>query len=130
MLKNKTIIFDIMILVFGLLFLGLVALVWFWPTKTLPGQAVLGVKVFEKADLIKGSVQRGDTVYLNGSKNKSTVLGAADYEEGILITISGPAESLGPIYNFNGQRVLIGQKAELHGRFFAQGVITSFNYEK
>ena len=32
-------------------------------------------------------------------------------------------------YLFNGLRISIGQKAELHGSFFAQGVIKDIKYE-
>jgi len=32
-------------------------------------------------------------------------------------------------YLFNGLRVSIGQKAELHGSFFAQGIIKDIKYE-
>ena len=33
-------------------------------------------------------------------------------------------------YLFNGVRVAVGQKAELHGSFFAQGIIKDIKYEK
>jgi hypothetical protein len=44
------------------------------------------------------------------------------------ITIEGPGDISPDRYVFNGMRVLVNQKAELHGSYFAQGAITEVKY--
>lgn len=64
------------------------------------------------------------TVYLN-SVNVPVESTAMLLEQALQLTLTGPghADENG-FYYFNGQRLLIGQKAEIHGSYFAQGKIT------
>ncbi len=44
------------------------------------------------------------------------------------VEVLGRGEVNGGVYIFNGERVLIGQKAEVHGPFFVQGYIKGIRY--
>ena len=58
----------------------------------------------------------------------SNVFKSADNKElTVILLAKGQIET--NKYLFNGLRVAIGQKAELHGSFFAQGVIKDIKYE-
>ncbi len=131
-MENKRIklnLFDYLIIISVISFFLLLFISWYSPTKALSGYATLGVHVTENADLIKESIKQGEKIYLNGSNNASEIESFEKTDDGIIVTIKASAEKDEEVYNFNGQRVLIGQKAELHGSFFARGVIESFNYE-
>lgn len=126
---KKINIVDWIALVIVVLFVGLIAAVALWPQKELPGKATLGVRVTEEYQTVKNSINIGDTVFLNGSNNPSKIESVVADEVSIVVYISGPAAKDDEVYNFNSQRVHVGQRAELHGSFFARGIITSFDYE-
>lgn len=68
-------------------------------------------------------------VFLNSS-NQSLSVKRAGYQDGYLeITLTGIGEIKENNTLFNGLRVLVGQKAEIHGNYYAQGIITSIVYE-
>jgi len=112
------------------LFVGLLLFAMFWPKRVLPGSALLTLKIEESVDVLDGKIIPGENIYLNGSNNVSKVVSSETKHGNIIVKISGPADRKDEVYNFNGQRVLIGQKAELHGSFFARAKIEKFEYEK
>lgn len=68
-------------------------------------------------------------VYLNSSNQLLTV-SRVNYQDGYLqIALKGNGEIKENNTVFNGQRVLVGQKAEIHSNYFAQGIISSIVYE-
>ena len=119
---------DFIIILLTILFVSLFLCAWIRPLNNLPGKAVLTLRVIENVSVIKPSIIPGETIYLNGSSNPATIVDFSEGDGYLLIQIEGPAEKREESYNFNGQRVLIGQKAELHGSFFAQVLIESFEY--
>jgi len=64
---------------------------------------------------------------LNGQRRASKIVDVGKNNERILVTIEGLGTMEDEVYIFNGQRVLVGQKAELRGGFWAQGYITEIN---
>ena len=83
-----------------------------------------------QVDLLGGTAITSKTAYLNSIDvplDSSAALQGATLQ--IALTGSG---HIGPdgLYYFNGQRLLIGQKAEIHGAYFAQGKITKIEYAK
>jgi len=120
---------DVIAIAIVMLFIGLIVAVSLWPQKELPGKATLGVRVTEEYQTVKNGINIGDKAYLNGSNNPSIIESVVVEEVSIVVYISGPAAKDDEVYNFNSQRVHVGQRAELHGSFFARGIITSFDYE-
>lgn len=127
--KIKLNVFDFFILGFILLFLALLVISFYWPKPKLSGKATLGIKIIEEQEILKDKVKVGEIVFLNGSNNPSRIKRVKVEGDSLVVFISGPAAQKGEVYNFNGQRVLIGQKAELHGSFFARGIVASFNLD-
>lgn len=78
------------------------------------------------SDEVRTEAKKGETVFLNAQKAESRVVAVQEEGNNTLITIEGLGEKNGEIYLFNGQRVLIGKKAELHGGFWAQGTVIRF----
>jgi len=66
------------------------------------------------------------TVYLNSTDIPVNVLSVTKGNNVLDILLQGPGKTdAGGFYIFNGQRILIGQKAEIHASYFAQGKITA-----
>lgn len=123
---KKINLFDslVAILLVGLVILfGSIAL---FPKRDLGTPAFVTVKVQQGAEEIYPEAQKMGTVYLNGQKAESKIVEVEKQPGAVLITIEGFGKKEGEVYLFNGQRILINQKAELHGGFWAQGNITEF----
>lgn len=129
--KNKIKLnnFDFFIIGLVLLFLTLLVVSFYWPKPKLSGKATLGIKITEEQETLKDKIKIGETVFLNGSNNPSRIKLVKAEKNSLIVFIDGPATQRGEVYNFNGQRVLIGHKAELHGSFFARGIIASFSLD-
>lgn len=127
-MKNKVKIIDILTLVIivGVLVLALFALKS--PPEPTGRPLNLTLVVTRNADLIEKEVRRAQEGYFNNTIYPVEVLKSRPITRNgqkaleIVIKANGQIEP-GRII-FNGQRVLIGQKAELHSKFFAQGVIS------
>lgn len=130
MAKIKLNLLDFLIISFTVLFLSLVFMVWYLPTRSLAGQAVLSIKVTEDYEAIEKAAELDRSVFLNGSNRLATVESVKIQDDYLVVRIKGPAEKNKEVLNFNGQRVLLGQRVELHGSFFARGTITNFEYDK
>jgi hypothetical protein len=78
-------------------------------------------------------IKEEKTVNFDSTLNPVEQVGVKEnYAEGkvnsIEITVKGPGKIESERYLFNGMRVLINQKAELHGKYFVQGAITEIKY--
>jgi len=72
---------------------------------------------------LKDIVTKPGTVYLNSNNSPMEATGMVSADN-LLVTVSGPGHMSGDgLYYFNGQRLLVGQKAEIHASYFAQGKI-------
>ena len=79
---------------------------------------------------ISGVAVSAKSVYLN-SIDRPVNATAAMQGQALLIKLVGPGHmDEGGYYYFLGQRILVGQKAEIHGSYFAQGKVTSIENAK
>jgi hypothetical protein len=119
--------FDGLLVLVIAIFIVLLVIVYLKPPKNLGEPASITVEVIQNADLVYEEAAKMGTVYLNGQKQASKITDIEKDNERILIIIEGLGTKEDEVYIFNGQRVLVGQKAELHGGFWAQGYITEIN---
>ncbi|HBG81377.1 TPA: hypothetical protein DDW69_00895 [candidate division CPR2 bacterium] len=129
-------LFDIMIFVIILL-LSLIFFVYDQKKDAASNEKTMNVtvNVSGNAGIIYPEVLKQGEAYLNSvnrpveiievSRNTDT----AGNLSSIDIKVCGKGTIDGSKYVFNGQRILVGQKAEIHGGFFAQGVVKRITYE-
>jgi len=114
-----------------LILVALAALVFFALKNPLvpSGKTTLvKIKVEREADTIYPEAQKLGEVYFNSVNKPVKAVKTEKKADFLEITLSGSGQIENDRYIFNGQRVLIGQKAEIHGIYFAQGVITEVKY--
>lgn len=92
-------------------------------------ETLLTIKVEREADTIYPKAQKLGDVYFDSVNSPVKAVKAVKNGNALEIILSGPGEIEKDRYIFNGMRVLVGQKAEIHGTYFAQGVITEVKYE-
>jgi hypothetical protein len=126
-LMNKINKFDALVILIVALFLLIVAIIYSGGPRELGQPILVKVAIEQNDEVILPEAQKMGTVYLNGQKQASKITDVEKDNERILITIEGLGTKEDEVYIFNGQRVLVGQKAELHGGFWAQGYITEIN---
>jgi hypothetical protein len=95
------------------------------PERDLGETAQLTVRVENATEALFTEANKKGVVYLNGVDTPAEVIDTAKDGEALIITIQGEGTS-DEGYIFNGQKILINQKAEVHGSFWAQGTITGF----
>lgn len=104
--------------------------------KALGRPVILTIEVTSDVESISQEVKVGENVYLNSVNSPVAIAGTereleCDEETATLeIKVQAEGEITDDYILFNGQRVLVGQKAELHGKFFAQGVIEDAQYNE
>lgn len=81
------------------------------------------------ADNIETEALSQKTVYLNSVNIPVDVSAVRREGDFLLITLSAPGEIKDGVYIFNGQRILVNQKSEIHSTYFAQGEIVSVSNE-
>lgn len=114
-----------------LILVALAALVFFALKNPLvpSGKTTLvKIKVEREADAVYPEAQKLGDVYFNSVNKPVKAVKTEKKADFLEITLSGSGQIENDRYIFNGQRVLIGQKAEIHGIYFAQGVITEVKY--
>lgn len=131
-MKSDKIKANVIDVLSGVLLFVLVVVVFFAyknPVVSTGKATLVKIKVEREADTVYSEAQKLGDVYFN-SVNKPVKAVKAEKKGGFLeITLSAPGQIESDRYIFNGQRVLVGQKAEIHGTYFAQGVITEVKYE-
>jgi len=133
-MKNKNLVLDIIVLVLIVGALVLAAFALKTPTAPTGKPVVLTMNVTRNADLIAKEAEKLGTVYFNSTDQPVKVIAVERTTRNKMPALQITLESKGSIEKdkliFNGLRVLIGQKAEIHGSYFAQGVIQNVEYEK
>jgi hypothetical protein len=124
--KQKNInIFDVVALTLVIALIGFSVFAYTYKTKTDNSQVFLTIKTLTpEADAIEKAARDQKEVFLNSVNAPVTVTKVERVGQNLLITVKAPGNLSADKYIFNGQRVLIGQKAEIHGNYFAQGQIT------
>lgn len=121
MKKNNKI--DLLALIFlALMALTIVTIIWSRP-RDLGQKSFIKVEVKENIEIIRPAIKTGETVFLNGQKNQSKLAAVNEVNGKLEITLEGLGQKKHEVYLFNGSRILVGQKAELHGSFWAQGIV-------
>jgi hypothetical protein len=85
------------------------------------------VRVIDEASIVYNAAKDSNYAFLNSINTPSEIVEverSADLESNYTyITLHGTGVVEENIYIFNGTRILINQKAEIHGSFFGQGII-------
>ncbi len=83
-------------------------------------------------ETIYNEAAKANSIYLNSVNEPVKIVKVTKSANGqeLDIILSGQGKIEQDRSLFNGARVLLGQKAELHGLFFSQGMIKSIKYEK
>jgi hypothetical protein len=98
-------------------------------TQTINGQpTLLTVQVKDNIETIYPEAAKMGQVYFDSANKPVKIAKISKDQNNVLdIVLEGPGE-VNNRFIFDGTRILIGQKAEIHGNFFAQGVITNIRY--
>jgi hypothetical protein len=123
---KKINIFDGLVVLLLAAFLLLAATIYLSPQRDFGGPAQITVQVEENSTIIYPEAEKKSAVYLNGQRQESRITDVSRTNNVVTLQISGSGTINGEVYSFNGQRILVGQKVELHGSFFARGIITNF----
>jgi hypothetical protein len=101
------------------------------PTKIPATKKTLAIyQTTAEVEAIYPEAQKATEIYLNTEKDPVKVVSVTKEDGKLLVTLEGPGNIEGDRYVFNKQRILAGQKAELHGKFWSQGIITKVEYAK
>lgn len=127
-MKKQINIFDILAL--GILLAAVLAFgaSKFVKPKQYDNQKV-AVTIRVPAEGIENAASSQKTVYFNSVNAPVSVKSVTKDGDFLLITLDGPGQIGSSSYYFNGQRILVGQKVEVHSTYFAQGKIISVNNE-
>lgn len=121
-------IFDVITLGLIVVVVGLIVYTLFiYKPKLGSERIILTIRV--PAENIEKEAQLQKEVYFNGTNSPVVVKSVTREGNFFLITLEGAGETENGAYFFNGQRILIGQKSEIHSTYFAQGVVTEIKHE-
>ena len=123
---TKLNIVDWLAVVTVLLFSVLVVIIARQPERDLGEPAVLTIKASNITTSVCAEANKKGTIYLNGVEVPAEIKDATCNGDEMTITLEARGTKEEEKITFNGQRILIGQKAEIHGSFWAQGTITGF----
>ena len=136
-MKNKYVVFDAITL-FLILFVVLVlAYMITTKTKTEERNMVVSVNIgyAPQARLVYGEATKLKPIYFDSVDRKletvkvEKTLDKDGQINDITVYVKGKGNITDSRIIFNGLRIMVGQKAELHGNFFASGVVKSISYE-
>lgn len=130
--KIKLNIIDLAVITVVLLFAATFVASQVYKPKQLSTKLKVTVRVYNKeiSDAIYDQAEKDKVAYLNGVNKPVNILEVKRVSDGnactnyLDIVLNGPGkiDSDGS-YEFNGQRLLINQKAEIHGNYFVSGAI-------
>jgi hypothetical protein len=129
-MKNlKFNIYEIIVGIIGILLLGALVFTLRYTTVPTPETRRVNVSISATSDInsIRELAKTQKVVYIGNNTQPVDLVSVQDGTN-FIITLSGPGKIVDGAYYFNGQRVLVGQKTEIHSTYFAQGLITSVSY--
>ena len=118
--------------IFLALAVAIVIFVWvaIYSQPTVSGKNVLlTIKVTSDKPSIVNYVPLNKSVYFDSVNQSVDFIKAETVNGDYLITLKSRGEVTSSQITFDGVRVLVGQKAEIHANYFAQGIITKAQYE-
>jgi len=86
------------------------------------------IRASDQSKIIAPKAKEQEEVYLNSVDKPVKTVKVEEKDGSLQITVVSKGEIDGDRYIFNGQRILIGQKAEIHGAYFAQGYVKDIKY--
>lgn len=126
---------DLAVIVAVLLFSLTLFFYFLVPKKEYTQSVFATIVVRENLDLILDEAEKQKVVYVNSVNQPvevvktEKILSKNQEIEALKITLKAPGEVGGNRYIFNGERILVGQKAEIHSTYFAKGMISKVSYE-
>lgn len=128
--NNKLVnVFDLIALLVVIFVVSLFVFSLCYPPKITGKPMTVTIKVTSDDKAIYETAIDQKQVFLNSSNQSLSVKNTSYLDGSLQITLIGSGEIKDSNTIFNGQRILVGQKAEIHGNYFAQGIITSIVYE-
>lgn len=141
LVKTKKYKFNIIDLILGsiiILFLAVIVIGKSIPNDAGSGKPVLvtvRIPYSDSSSVIYNEARRLGEVYFDSTLKPvravkvEKIIDKSSHLEVLDITIIGSGRIENDRIVFNGTRILIGQKAEIHANYFAQGVISNALYE-
>ena len=127
-LNTKVNIVDLATVAVVILFVMIFGAYYLNKPKTVTTKLNVMVEIADPAQvgIIATEAAKDTTVYLNSINIPVSVLSVTKGNNVLDILLQGPGKTdANGSFVFNGQRILIGQKAEIHANYFAQGKITA-----
>ncbi len=118
---------DILVLLMVLIFVAIGCIYYLKPTSKTGETVKVTIEIIDQAqaELIKTEAEREKTVFINSINTPVSVVSVREDSDKLLVTVSGDGSvDEDGTTTFIGQRLLVGQKAEIHGGYFAQGKIS------
>lgn len=128
--KKQINIIDIMALCFTIILIIIIYFVIFQQATITGKPMTITVKIASNTDTIYPVAAKLGDVYFDSLNTQAKVVAVSyNHPNDLEITLSGNGSIEGNKYIYDGVRVLIGQEAEIHGSYFAQGVISAVQYK-
>jgi len=139
--KTKKYKFNIIDLTFAfiiILFLAVLVVGKLVPKEADSDKPVLvtvRIPYLDSSSVIYNEARKLGDVYFNSTLKPVRVMKVektidkSSHQEVLEITIGGNGRIENDRITFNGTRILIGQKAEIHANYFVQGIISDVKYE-
>ena len=133
-MKNRITLFNIIDLIALTLVIGILTFAYLsisHPKEVSGKPTLLTFVTTTNVETVFPEASKARTIFFNSVNEPVKVINISktpdNKELNITLLAKGQIET--NKYIFHGLRVAIGQKAELHGSFFAQGVIKDIRYE-
>jgi len=133
-MRNRITIFNIIDLIVLILIIAVFSFAYLaisYP-KGISGKPVLlTFTTTNNVEIVFPEAAKATTIFFNNVNQPVEVTNVSKSSDNKELTaiLSAKGQVETDKYLFNGLRVSIGQKAELHGSFFAQGVVKDIKYE-
>lgn len=123
--KNKLIlIFDLLVVGVIVLFSVILFSSLFIKAKKMPDTVDLTLKVTSD-QAIESEAGKQAIVYYNSINTPVNMKKIEKADGSLFITLESSGKITSDRFIFNSQRVLIGQKGEIHSTYFAQGIVVN-----
>jgi hypothetical protein len=120
---------DAIFILIALAVLALLTISVSYKTPISSKPVLLTMRVTSDVASIEKIVPSQKQVFFDSVDNSVDYVSSKKASDGYFITVKAPGSVENGRYVFDGLRVTVGEKAELHSTYFAQGFITSVRYE-
>jgi len=126
---NKINTIDLIFLAVATALVVLLGISYIYRPNIKGNPTLLTIRVTSDSSSIEKTIATQKQVFFNSTNSPVDYIGSTKEGANLFITVRAPGKIEKDRYIFNGIRVLVGQKAELHSTYFAQGLIIDVRYE-